>query len=201
MAQHKCHDRFQDDSFTFDVLEISESRDYIEQREEFYIQKYNTHTNGLNDTPHGKGHSNTSKFSTLGYEFNPESREKMSNSAKKYCEENPDRLKKLRDGAAKMWADPEMRKHHSDIRKGKRLRPTVISDEDVDAIRYDWSNNQDYWEKELHKLKAEGYSYRKAFSIFVDYYANKHNVSTVLIRNIIKKTMRKEVYPSIKDVS
>lgn len=198
MSQHKSHKRFEGDSFSFEILHVSESREEVEDLEEHYIERYDSYQNGLNETCHGKGHSNTRKFTTLGYAFSQDSRERMSAAAKRNCDVNPERIEKLKAGAEKMWADPEMRKHHSDIRKGKRLRDPVISDVDVEAIRHDWEHNQEFWDFEFNRLKAEGATYRKAFSVFVDHYANKHGVSTVLIRNIIKKTMRKEVLPSMK---
>lgn len=198
MSQHKGHDRFKDDSFTFEILHVSSCRDEIEKLEEYYISKYDSYENGLNATPHGKGHSNTSNFTTLGHKFSDTSKNKMSIAARNNCEANPERLEKLKAGAERMWADPEMRKHHSEVRKGKRLRDPKISDEDVELIRDDWETNQDFWNAEFIILKEEGAKYRKPFSVFVDHYSNKHNVSTVLIRNIIKRTMRKEALPSIK---
>lgn len=54
--------------------------------EEHFIAKYDTFNNGLNKTKHGKGYSNTPKFTTLGKVFSEESKQKMSEARKRFFE-------------------------------------------------------------------------------------------------------------------
>ena len=83
MGDHKRSNRFKNDEFDVTVLEESVDRNYIEQREEYWIEKLDTWKNGLNESSSGKGYGhNSPNFTTLGYKFTDVQREKMSKSAK-----------------------------------------------------------------------------------------------------------------------
>ena len=65
MGDHKRSKRFRDDEFIIEILEKSADRQYINEREEYWIQKLDTYKNGLNESWSGKGYGhNSSNFTT-----------------------------------------------------------------------------------------------------------------------------------------
>ena len=156
MQCHRISDRFLNDDFDITILEESESRKYIEDREEYYIKKYDSFENGLNETLEGKGHNHGSeKFTTLGYKFSDEQRRNMSIAAKERAEREGH--KKRSDMVKRAWNKEGVREHHSNVRKGKRLHPPKLSDEQVDQIRKRFLNEQ----PDINKITKQINEYRK----------------------------------------
>jgi len=83
MTAHSKSERFDGFSFECEVLENSDDFEYIAGREEYYIKKYDTYLNGLNESVDGKGNHLCGDFTTKGFIFSEESRMKMRESAKK----------------------------------------------------------------------------------------------------------------------
>lgn len=203
-GDHKRSNRFKNDGFDYIVLEESLDRNYIENMEEYYIKKFNTYECGLNDTISGKGYGhNSQKFTTRGYVFSDEQREKMSNSAKERA---------LREGTEyrseltkKTWTNDDYRKHQSEIRKGKRLRPPKLSDEQVMEIRNLYEMEKDIIERDLIEInkqrmeKNSGWYPLKVHSEFAKKYSKKYGVSNVTITNIVLNKSRTKILPNIKD--
>lgn len=201
MGDHKRSKRFRDDEFTIEILEKSTDREYINEREEYWIQKLDTYKNGLNESWSGKGYGhNSSNFTTQGYIFSEESRKKMSESAKKRCDSN-----KMREISKSQWDDPEIRKHHSEIRKGKRLRKPKISDEVVAEIRNHYENEKIKCEKEIKEYnetaKKKGWPQKTPSSHFARKYAEHYKCSNVTLKGIIEWKIRTKVLPSINSKS
>ena len=82
MREHRKSVRFANSAFIYEILiETSSEQDlYILEKE--YIEKFDTYNNGLNLTPTGAGLNDGVKFTTLGFKFSKESREKMSKAKK-----------------------------------------------------------------------------------------------------------------------
>lgn len=198
MGDHKRSKRFKDDSFDYQILESSTDRSYIEQREEYWITKKDTYKNGLNETLEGKGWGhNSSKFTTRGFIFSDKSRKKMSESAKRRGG-GPKQMRKL---SKEMWADPKMRKHHSEIRKGKRLSKPKISDEDVAKLRKLWNDTKDECIKEANLQNEKGIKLGWRLvtpeGIFYKKFKDDYDVSRPTIINIIKNKCRTKILPMI----
>lgn len=198
MGDHKRSKRFRDDSFDYQILESSTNRSYIEQREEYWIAEKDTYKSGLNETIEGKGWGhNSTNFTTRGFIFSDESRKKMSESAKKRGG-GPEQMRKL---SKYMWADPKMRKHHSEIRKGKRLCPPKLSDDDVSNMRALWEDNKKSCIEEANtqneKGKKLGWRLVTAEGIFYKKFKDLYDVSRPTIINIIKNKCRTKILPAI----
>lgn len=200
MGDHKRSKRFRNDEFTIEILEKSLDRSYIEQRESELIEELDTYNNGLNESPSGKGYGHNSKnFTTLGYIFSEESRKKMSESAKKRGG-GPEQMREI---SLNQWSDPKIRKHHSEIRKGKRLRKPKLSDEIVVEIRLFYESIKDQLEKECRDINEErnkkNSSWKKTNTaqLFGNKYSEKYSVSNTLLRDIVLWKTRTKVLPSI----
>lgn len=84
MNSHKISDRFKEHSFSVEILEESFDNKLLE-KEEYYITKFNSFKNGLNLTPEGKGSGHGSaKFTTRGFKFSEETKQKMRDKKKDY---------------------------------------------------------------------------------------------------------------------
>ena len=153
---HKISDRFHNDDFTFEILEESKDRTYIEMKEEYYIEKYDSFENGLNKSPEGKRHNHdSSKFTTFGYKFTDTQRKKMSESAKARAKREGH--KKRSDMTKKAWENESYRKRQSEVRKNKRLRPPKLTDDQVEEIRHEFNKQYDVMLKEANVVNE----YRK----------------------------------------
>ena len=116
MYQHRTTERFREHTFEMEILKQSPDIAVLDE-EEKYITHYNSLVpNGLNLTWSGKGSGhNSPHFSTRGYKFSEESRQKMSESAKKRCQTHP------RTG----WThSTDTKKRWSQARKGINARLT-----------------------------------------------------------------------------
>lgn len=82
MGMHKNHKRF---SMGISSVEVLYSGLYLEcvMLEEHFIKRYNTFEDGLNETPHGKGKNGDCGFSTFGFKYSDESKNRMKDSARK----------------------------------------------------------------------------------------------------------------------
>lgn len=199
MGDHKRSARFKDDSFNIELLEESSDRNYICEKEEYYIKLYDTFNNGLNDTISGKGYGHSSKkFTTFGYIFSEESRVKMSTSAKDRCVRDKDLMSTR---SKKLWLDKEYLEKQSGKRQGKRLRPPKLSDEQVVLIRQMYEKEKEYCILEIkaYNIRAEklGLFKKTPAGFFANKYKDEFNVTNVTIRNIVEMKCRVKILPSI----
>jgi hypothetical protein len=199
MGDHRRSLRFRGDEFSVEILETSMDRSFIESREEYWINELDTYNNGLNETWSGKGSGhNSPKFTTAGYVYSDESRKKMSESAKKRVDKV-----KLAKISADMWADPVMRQHHSDIRKGKRLRKPKLSDEQVNNIRDLYTLTLSELEQECEVINTARHKKNKSWpatntaTLFANKYKDKYDVSNTLLRGIVLWKTRTKICPMI----
>ena len=197
---HKRSERFRDDDFIVEILEKNEDRSFIDEREEYWIRELDTFNNGLNKCPSGKGYGhNSPNFTTLGFVFSEESRKKMSESAKKRggCPEQ------MRVIALNQWKDPEKRKHHSEVRKGKRLRKVILSDETVAEIRALYESIKPQLQEECDIINEErhrknpGWRKISTAQLFAKTHCENYSVSDTLIYNIVLGKWRTKILPSL----
>lgn len=84
LSQHLNSERFSGENKIFDWEFLYEG-DYYDclLLESYFIQKYNTFFDGLNETIDGKGNHLSPNFTTLGYKYTEEQKQKISDSHKK----------------------------------------------------------------------------------------------------------------------
>lgn len=199
MADHRRSKRFYPDDFEMTILEESDDRNKIEQLEEYYIKKYDTHRTGLNCSPSGKGHGhNSPRFTTLGYIYSEESRKRMSIKAKARAKRDHDQMA---ERSRQLWNDPEYRKRQEGKREGKRLRPPKLSDAQVDEIRKLFAEMQCQIESDIQLINEarvkRGHSPATPEREFAKQFHVRYGVSETLIRNIVTNKTRTECLPQI----
>lgn len=90
LAQHRCSARFKNFTFTCEILLSDESADVLNAEAQLIIEHNTLEPHGLNKTWSGKGNGhNSPSFTTQGYCYSDESRQRMSESAKRRCREHP----------------------------------------------------------------------------------------------------------------
>ena len=199
LNSHRRSERFIGDGFQYEFLFESSDRLLVEQKETEFVQRYDTFANGLNDSPTGKGYGHCSpNFTTLGFAFTPESREKMSISASARCDAD-----KMREISKDMWATPGVREHHIAIRKGKRLSKPKLSDKQVDDIRKQFSIMLDDILTECAVINTERTKKNKSWShitpekLYAVKFSEEYGVSITLLRDIVANKTRIKVYPHV----
>lgn len=204
MKDHRNSDRFAGTGFTVTILNESKTREYIETLEEYYIEYYDSFQNGLNETKSGKGWGhNSTNFTTLGMKFSKEQRKKMSESHKaRNAKMTPEERSAV---SKKAWINggEEYRKRQSETRKGKRLKPPKLTDQQVADIRAEYAAEKDKIEQDLIPINLErnkrnsGWKNITPHSVFADSCCKKYGVSKKLIENIILWKSRTKILPSI----
>lgn len=190
---HRKSNRFSIGIKKIEILEECDNYEYAEDREEFYINEFNTYKRGLNCTPKGKEKSENCKFNTLGFKFSDKSKKKMSESAKK---RGMPKGRKHSD---------ECKKKLSDVRKGKCWGPMAFNYEFINQMRYEFENelikfDDDFiraFVKKTHielvgKIPINNLIMKSGHkltykSLFIRYYAKKLQKSTAHIKNILDK--------------
>lgn len=182
-SAHRRDERFINDDFTFKILEESTNRKYIESREEYWVNKFDSFSNGLNKTYSGKGnHHNSDNFTTLNFIFSEESRIKMSKSAKERCIRDKEKMKKR---SKDLWKDADYRSKQEGKRKGRRLSPPKITDNQVKDIRKLWEN----FDKTAQSTNKIGRK-KASHNIFADSICDLYGVSRNTIANIVLNKCR-----------
>lgn len=179
---HKNSNRFHNHDFQIDILEENISYRYIEEREEFYIDLYDSYNNGLNKTIDGKGNHMSPKFTTKGYKFSDKSKKKMSNAHKGCTPWN-----KGRTGVF----DNETLKKMSEKRKGKKGF-CKLNKKDVIKILTDFNNHIFIDDDRIGKIMKNGkpMTYDR---VFCKVYGKKYNLTEQCIYKLIKRETWKDV--------
>lgn len=198
MGDHRRSINFRDDRFDVKILEESADRLHIENKEEYYIKKYNTFLKGLNKTPEGKGFGHNSKnFTTLGYTYSDKSRLKMSQSAKKRAAREGFEIRS--QNAKKPWQNHAYRAAQSKSKRGRRLSPPKISDDVVKIMRDEWISTKHIWEeraKEHNKRNnRRGSCLITGASLFAGWNHKKYNCSSKYLKDIIQWKTRLKILP------
>jgi len=79
---HRYSDRFKGHEFKIEILMECDSYKEAQLLEPIFIAEHGTFVNGLNLTKHGKGYSNSSRFTTTDFKFSENSRKKMSEKSR-----------------------------------------------------------------------------------------------------------------------
>lgn len=198
MSNHKKSRRFHGDNFDCTILEQSVDRDYIELREEYFINQYDTFNSGLNNSYNGKGLQ--TGFTTKGFIYSEQSRELMSQKAKQRAAREGVEIRSARSKAN--WQDDQYREKQVKARKGKRLRPLKVSDEVVAEIRSLYEKERLVIQQELDCINEErskinaGWKPLQVHSEFAKKYCEHYGVSKNFIVGVVLWKTRTKVLPS-----
>lgn len=184
MSVHKGSERFKNHDFEYEILFESEDRSTIYEKEEYYINLYDSFKNGLNKTKGGKGYGHNSKnFTTFGYKFNEKSKKKMSISAKERAKREGIKRSEL---MKRVHGTPEARKKNSESHKGI-ISHYKLSEEEIAEIRNIFSN----YKNELIGTKAKNGRVLTKERLLAKEIHKNYNVSPAAIINVLKgKTLR-----------
>lgn len=178
MYDHKRTPRFQNFSFTYEILYMTDNYDHCLDVEEILIAEYDTYHNGLNDTPNGRGNHRSKNFTTLGYVFSESSRKKMSESAKK---------RPRKRGYKMTPCSEELKRKRSENSKGENSSTAKLTEKDVIEILRLYQSRPDLSDKyPIGKIMRNGrsYTYEHAFS---NEYADRYGICNNNVRNIITR--------------
>ena len=108
---HRAMNKYGVHNFSFEVIEETEDS-LLNEREQYWIKEKNSLTpNGYNMTKGGEGSIGFSRTQT------EEEREKRSISVKKFYEDNPEAIEKLRERTLQLWQDENYRKRVTESNK------------------------------------------------------------------------------------
>lgn len=171
MSAHRNSKRFKNFQFDVDILISTYDKKYIEQMESYYIQYYDTFNNGLNESIDGKGNHLASNFTTLGFKFSIESRNKMSKSKANFIPWNKNK-----------------KGYKLNVNRKGKIHSSKLTDIDYMNIREKF--NQSLYIENVGKIQKNGriLPYERAFAKLI---CKEYNVSAQMIYKIItKKTLR-----------
>lgn len=81
LSVHKNSNRFKNKKIVnIEILYETDDIKELYDKEKYFIEKYNTFHNGLNKSINGRGNHLSDKFTTLGFKYSIESKEKMKKS-------------------------------------------------------------------------------------------------------------------------
>lgn len=198
---HKKSNRFELGIKEITILEECDTYEIAEEREEYYIDLYDTYKNGLNVTATGKGKNAVCKFNTYGHIFSETSKKKMSASAKERGTEN---LKKF-------WKDSsdeekqKIRKKIIQSREGTHFSSWMFTQEQILEMRkayheqsIDFSDNKELLKSLVKKtqhdlignipytdlIMTSGHKLTYK-SLFIKYFSEKYGCTKVNIARIL----------------
>ena len=172
LGEHKRSARFSVGIKNYDILFEGDYQE-CEKREEYYIQFYNTHKNGLNVTKSGKGKNDIDNFNTFGYKFSEKSKEKM---------------RKAKIGIVP-WnkgisLSEDIRKQMSEKRKGK-IHSSKLKEDQVKEIKLLYNNkakvNDEY---KIGSIGKNGIEITYEL-LFCKHFSQVYNVVPACIKKII----------------
>lgn len=203
LADHKRSKRFSNDGFTVQILAISNERSIIESMEEYAISLYDTFNNGLNSSWSGKGYGhNSNKFTTAGYTFSDQQRQRMSIAAKQRAErESGTQIRSNSSILGWKRGGEKYRQHMSAIRKNKRVRKPKLTDDVVKQMRLEFEELKPALQEELVEInafrKSRGYRLATPETLFAQKWHTKYQVTNACIRQILNNTARLTPLPCI----
>jgi hypothetical protein len=201
MSCHLRSARFRDIGFESKVIFTSRFRNLVETHEASAVTFYDSYNSGLNLTKHGAGYGHGHhNFSTLGFKFSETSRAKMSVAAKRRGErESSSGIRAIR--STELWNQMEYRNSQTGKRKGKRLRPPKLSDEQVAEIRIRFANESSKLQQSLdtHNAfrKSRGYRLLTPERLFANEFCKSYDVTNVCINSILTNKSRIKCLPPL----
>lgn len=174
MKLHSYTERFKNHNFEMEILEESTSYDYIMEKEEDYIKKFDSYNKGLNKTIDGKGNHMCPNFTTKGYKHSEETKKKIS-----------EKLKGKWSWFKGKKHTEESKKKMSIVRKGKR-NTHKLNVSDIIQIRNDYDSTIKIDDDRIGKIMKNGHrmTYKQSFC---EKYGKMYNVTTQNIRHIIDR--------------
>lgn len=180
MHHHRYSKRFKDYEFEYEILYESSNVDEVYKKEEYYIKKYDTYRNGLNNSINGRGNHLCEKFTTLGYNHTEETKKKIGSKMKG--------KKSWNKGTCR---DKNTRNKISEKKKGTKPPNTKLCEKDVRIILKNYYNNKPEYHNGTILQNGRESSYIHEFA---KKYSNIYGVTLQCIKRIIKGENWKSVY-------
>lgn len=194
IAAHRKSERFALGIQSIEILYESDSYEEIEELESFYIEKYDTYHNGLNESIDGKGNHLSTNFSTRGYKFTKEQKEnmkknhwskKMKNTWTKHSEETRQKFSETRTG--KYW---RARK----IPRDAALEIIKAYEEDTITFSQDFickyvkkTDKDNVSRLPIEQLKSPNGKYLNKMKLYSEHFAEKYSVTKEAISQLLKR--------------
>lgn len=180
MCHHSYSKRFKNYTFEYEVIYKSDDVKEIYEKEEYYIQKYDTFYNGLNNSINGRGNHLCDRFTTLGYKHKEETKKKISakTKGKKAWNKGIGRSESTKNKISK--------KHKGRVPPNRKL-----TEEEVRDMLRDYYNNMPEYHNGIILKNGRESSYIHEFA---KKYEEKYNVTIQCIKRIIKGDSWKSVY-------
>jgi predicted GIY-YIG superfamily endonuclease len=181
--QHNHSSRFSEFGISnIEILHSCSSYEEALQLEEQAIENHGTFINGLNLTKHGRGSGHDStKFTTLGYKFKEESRQKMRTAAKK--RKAGEKLQSWLSNQTEEYKN-SIKKKMSETRKGNHYGKLILTAEIVEEILLLYKSKPNLPGVGLVGKNGMILSYDRAFA---NMYCSRYNISHTSILNLLKK--------------
>ena len=198
LQQHQKSNRFKQGIKNIVILSECEDYEEAEKLEEHFITLFDTYRNGLNVTPTGKGKNKNVKFNTLGHIYSEESRQKMSESAKR------------RGPHSNRKCSEHTKKKLSEIKRGKaNTKCQKITDKDIDMIVTNYNNLAVMYDLEfvktlvkktqrdsvtldnMYQMIGTNGKQINPITIYSHYYSRVYNVTASCIRRYITGAKRR----------
>lgn len=195
VSAHKKTKRFEIGIENVEILKECEKYEDAEMIEHHYIEEYDTFYNGLNNSIDGKGNHLSENFTTKGYKFSKETREKMrKNHWSKTGKYKPTGKKHTE----------ETKKTLSEIRKGKSWGPRKIDRDDAlmilenfrkDLLDFDTdfiiqfvkkSDRERVGKVGIEELKAPNGKFLNKIVLYSEHYSKIYGVTKQAIIGILK---------------
>lgn len=195
MTAHSKTKRFEMGIKNVEILKECDEYEEAGELEEYFISKYNTFYDGLNNSIDGKGNHLAPTFTTLGYRYSEESKQKMKKNHWSRTGSYSPVGKKHSEETKKNW---------SKKRKGKCWGPRKIPRETALKILQEYNDDsisfsEEYIRKFVKKtdkekvgkisiedLKTPNGKYLTKIKLYSEYYASRLNVTPNAITGILK---------------
>jgi hypothetical protein len=178
MSSHAKSQRFKDHTFTYEILFEHYDHNLILNKETEFVKKFNSFEKGLNKTPTGQGqHLNSYKFTTLGFKFTEQTKQKLRNNhwarTGKYTSWN--KGEKVKELYPHIWDAI------SKAKKGKPGKPNYTYSQ-IENLIYHYQS-MPYLEK-ANKISKNG-RYLSYLRAFANEYSKFYNMTPKTVINIL----------------
>lgn len=198
ISAHKKTERFSIGIKDVKILHKCETYEEAEKLEPFYIQKYDTFYNGLNESINGKGNHLAPKFTTRGYKFTEEQKENMrKNHWSKRMKNTWTKPGQYSEETRLNWSKKRKGKYWGKTRKiPKEMALEIIHNYEKDLIEFDnefiqtlvkKTDKENVGKVTIEELKSPNGLYLNKEFLYCCYYAPLFNVSRTAIRGLLRK--------------
>lgn len=195
VSAHKKTKRFGIGIEKVEILKECEKYEDAEILEPHYIEEYDTFYNGLNGSINGKGNHLSEKFTTKGFKFTEETREKMRENhwsktgkykpiGKKHTEETKKTLSEIRKG--KCWGPRKIDRNDA-LMILENFRNDILEFDDEFVRRFVKKTDKErVGVVSLEHLKSSNGKFLNKMVLYSEYYSEIYGVTKQAIIGILK---------------